>query len=141
MADFTLSTQLLIDLWPVLQGVEVLSPPPNAKGRYALAKATSAAKPAVDVASGQLLQLMRRCAKVDKDGNPLLKQEGNRVTCDVRPEVAEEYQRESKAILDEPVTLTGVRAITRAELGDCPITVQHERVLIACGLLPDEEPA
>lgn len=141
MPDLTLSTKTLIEVHPVLAAVEQLTPPMTAKGRYALAKATAKTGPAYELYSKQAIDLMKKVATRDEKDMPILKQTDAGITFNVRPECQEEYAKESAALLEEEVVLSGCRAITHAELGNCPITGQQERVLIAAGLLVDEEPA
>lgn len=141
MADITISTKQLADLAPVLGEVLRLSPPPIAKGRYALAKAGAKAVPAFELFAEQDQALARRCATVDKDGKPIWTALANGTAFTVRDEMKEEYAAEKKALFSEEVVLSGVRQITHAELGQCPITAHQEMVLIDCGLLEDVEPA
>lgn len=141
MPDITIKTSQLVELTPVLAEVLRLSPPPTARGRYALAKVGGKVDPAYKLFAEQDQALAVRVATLDKDEKPILKALDNgRIHFNVRPEMQEEYARESKALLEEEVVLSGVRQITHAELGVCPITARHEMVLIDCGLLEDLEP-
>jgi hypothetical protein len=142
MPELSLTTDQLIALAPVLAEIENLSPPPTAKGRYALAKASAKAGPAFKLYAEQEQKLVARVAVKDKDGNPVLKDLGNgQAHFEVLPEFKDEYAKEMADLKAEPVVLEGVRAVTHAELGVCPITVAQEKVLIASGLLEDKEPA
>jgi hypothetical protein len=142
VSDITITTAQLKALAPALAGILQLSPPPTAKGRYALAKAGAKVDPAYKLFGEQDSALAARVAVKDKDGNPIIRDMGNGLAgFDVRPDAKEEYQAEMKALLEEEVVLSGVRQITHAELGACPITAQQEMVLIDCGLLEDKEPA
>lgn len=142
MPDLTISTHQLIELAPVLSAVEQLSPPPTAKGRYALAKASAKVGPAFQLYAEQEQKLVQRCAVKDKDGKVAFRPAGNGLQgFDLLPELRDEYNAEVKALKDEDVVLQGVRMITHAELGQCPITAAQERVLMECGLLDDVEPA
>lgn len=140
MPDITIKTRLALDLQlalqgrPDLPGIEVLSPPMTPKGRYALAKATTAVTTALkpyEKARGELVE--QHAEKVDgKNVTPAPGQ------VKLRDVVA--FNKDLEPMLDEDLTLSGVRQITRDELGACPITAFHERILLAAGLLPDVEP-
>jgi|ERR1035437_1666699 hypothetical protein len=137
MPELTITTEQLSRLTPALAAMAPLTPPPSAVGRYAIIKATIKAEGAFQAFVKAEAELTTRCAVPGS-----LKDVGNgRATFSVKPELTEEYATQRAALLAEPITLTGVRAITRAELGDCPITIQQDRVLVECGLLeaiPDE---
>lgn len=142
MADLILTSKQLILLHPVLAAVEKLSPPPTAKGRYALAKAAAKAGPAFDLYADQERKLLLRCAVKNEDGSVKVKDLGNgQAHFDWLPELAEEATKEMAALQAEEVVLSGVRMVTHAELGACPITGEQERILMAVGLLDDIEPA
>lgn len=137
MPDQILTTEQLARLAPVLAALGPLTPPPSAVGRYAIIKATTKAEVAFAAFAKAESELTNRCAVPGS-----LKDVGNgQATFTVKPELTEEYATQRTALLAEPVTLTGVRAITRAELGECPITINQDRVLVECGLLeaiPDD---
>ena len=135
MPDPIISSKLLAELAPVLTDIEKLSPPPKAKGRYALAKVSAIAGPAFTILSTQQMALATRLGTDHKQA------ENGGVTFSIPTDRREEWATESAALLEETVTLTGCRMITNAELGECPLTIQQVRVLIACGLLEDVEPA
>lgn len=136
MPELSISTRLALDLQlalcgnATLQGVEVLSPPPAPKGRYVLAKATDAVLSALKPYEKARLGLVEQHADKTKTSAP--------GTVQLKDVAA--FNKDLEPMLDEPLTLAGVRQITRDELGACPITAFQERVLIKCGLLPDEEP-
>jgi hypothetical protein len=119
-----------------LQGVEVLTPPPAPKGRYVLAKATDAVLSVLRTYEKARGQVVNEHTEKDEKGNAISPAPGQVKIRDVAA-----FNAVIEPMLDEPVTLPGLRQITRAELGDCPITAFQERVLIKCGLLKDEEPS
>jgi hypothetical protein len=139
MPDLSLTTEQLTRLAPVLAALAPLSPPPSANGRYAIIRATEKAESAIKPFATAEAEMMNRYAVPGS-----IKQVGSgRVTFDIAADKQVEYVTERTAMLAEPITLTGVRAITRAELGECPITIQQDRVLVECGLLeaiPDISP-
>jgi hypothetical protein len=136
MPDVSIPTRLALELQlalcgsPALPGVEVLTPPPLPKGRYVLAKATDA------VLSALKPYEKARAGLVEQHKDPVAKSAPGTVQL---KDVAA-FNKDLEPILEEPVTLTGVRQITREELGPCPITAFQERVLIKAGLLMDCEP-
>lgn len=141
MPDITLTTDRLIVLAPVLGAVEKLSPPPTPKGRYALAKAAAQVGPAFQLYVELEQKEIQRCGvKNDKDEVVAKVLPSGGIGFDLLPDLKDEYNAAIKAMRSEEVTLTGVRQITHAELGVCPITAEQERVLIASGLLEDIEP-
>lgn len=140
MPDLTITTEQLSRLAPALSALAPLSPPPSAAGRYAAIRATTKAETAFAAYAKAANELTVRCAVP----GTLKDVGGGRASFTVKPELVETYAAESAALMAEPITLTGVRAITRAELGECPITIQQDRVLVECGLLeaiPDEPSA
>lgn len=136
MPDFTIQTRVALELQlalcgnATLQGVEVLSPPPAPKGRYVLAKATDAVLSALKPYEKARLGLVEQHADKTVKSAP--------GTVQIKDVAA--FNADLEPMLDEPLTLAGVRQITRAELGPCPITTFQERVLVKCGLLEDKEP-
>ncbi len=50
------------------------------------------------------------------------------------------YAVESEKINSETVTVSGVRPITHAELGNCPLTGAQEKLLMVAGVLEMVEP-
>lgn len=141
MPDITLTTAVNNDLAPVLAGIATLTPPPNPKGRYVLMKALDHSQPAYQEFAKREQALVARVAVRDEKDQPVLKPLGDgRSTFEIQPELREEYAAEMKELLEGTVILRGARAVTRAELGACPITIAHERVLVSVGLLVDEAP-
>ena len=136
MADLIVKASQLNVLATALAEMAPLTPPPTPKGRYVLAKAIPLATKAAEAHGVALKAFLDGAVTQDEDGKPIYKVNGNQMTFDVKAE----HQAAYVEIQNEDVTLAGVRQLTRAELGDCPITVQQEMVLIACGLLQDEEP-
>lgn len=141
MPEVTITTEQALELRvallgaPALPGIEVLSPPPSPKGRYALAKASAALVAALKPFAGEEESLADRHCERDDKGNRVAAPGGG-----FKLKAGTSYHAERRELLDEEVTLAGVRQITRSELGDCPITAFHERILIATGLLEDREP-
>lgn len=137
MADVTVANSRLSALAQVLSQVAVLTPPPAPKGRYVLSKATPKVIKEAQAHEAAVTPLLDDFATCDAEGTPIFVDlpGGGRSFA-----IRSEKQAEWNAIQDELVTLAGVRQLTRAELGACPITVQQEMVLIECGLLEDAEP-
>lgn len=140
MTDLIVKASQLIPLDTALGPVLSLTPPPSPKGRYALAKAANAVGPAVQTFREQHVALLQLHAKKDAEGKPVMQQFADgRQQYDIAD--MEAFSVDFAAIQDEPIVLAGVRMITHAELGSCPITAAQEAVLIATGLLEDMEPA
>lgn len=136
MPDHTISTEQLTMLAPALTAIQTLAPK-NAKCRYAIAKLTDATDVAFARFGKIVQQLATECAVPDS-----MRDTGNgRVTFQIADQHRERYLRESAALLTEEVVLSGVRPITHAELGECPLTIEQEKVLIQCKLLDDVEPS
>ncbi len=140
MPDFTLTTKQALALYPVLIGIGPLTPPPTPKGRYVLGKATTGITGPASAAEKEGMDRARLVATRDDQDQPILKVTPRGVTFDVQPSLRDEYAKDVAEWEAKPVVLTGVRQITRAELGECPITVEMELVLVECGLLEDTEP-
>lgn len=142
MPDLTLKTRTALDLRAALvgtdkaAGVETLTPPMTPKGRYVVTKATIAVTTALKAYDGLQAKLIDQYCERDGEGRPVMLGPNSFKMRDIAG-----YNAENNVLLDEDVTLAGVRQITRAEVGECPITAQHERILIAAGLLEDAEPA
>lgn len=119
-------------------GILNIEPPATPKGRYALAKAGEQVAGAAATYQKQALKLLNDHAKKDGAGKPQVTMTEAGVSA--RPEDPVALQKALDDIGEEDTTLTGVRAITHAELGACPITGWQERMLIAAGLLEDKEP-
>lgn len=142
MADLTITLKTLIPLHPVLTAVLKLTPPPTAKGRYALSRAGQKVEDAITLYAENEEALIKRCAVTREDGTvAFVERPDGRRGFDLKPELRDEYHRELAGLQAESVTLAGCRMITHAELGACPITGEQEKVLIAAGLLEDAEPA
>lgn len=142
MADLSFSTKLLVDLAPVLSALDTKEPPPEPKPRYVLGKAVDG----VDRLLATFNKARQKhtdtfCVK-DENGKPVYRpgDTPNTVQFDIIKGQESAYSDGLVAMMEEPVTLSGARCITRAEMGAFPLTVQQERVLIACGLLQDCEP-
>lgn len=135
MPDLTITTEQLTRLAPVVQ--ELAPIPLAASGRYVAIKFTEKIEAALKpyaVAEAELI------ARIEVPGSR--KANGKNVTFNVKPECQEEWATERAKMLAEPVVLTGVRALTRAELGDALISIAADRTLVECGLLePVAEPA
>ena len=143
MADLSFSTKLLVDLAPVLSAIDIKEPPPEPKARYILGRAVDGVDRLLTVFNKARQKHTDTFCVKDDDGKPIYRQgdvEGT-VRFDIIKGQESAYSDGMLAMLEEPVTLSGVRVITRAEMGEFPLTVQQERVLIACGLLEDVEPA
>lgn len=142
MADLSFSTKLLLDLASVLQAIDTKEPPPAPKPRYILGKAVDGVDRLVTVFNKARQKHTDTFATKNEDGKPIYREGDtpNTVRFDIIKGEEEAYKEGLEAMMDEPVTLTGARLITRAEMGTFPLTVQQERVLIACGLLEDSEP-
>ena len=143
MPDLTIPMDLFVVLAPALVEINTLKPPPSPKGRYVLQKALDLSeKPLAEVQKAEQA-LIRRGAVKDDTGNVLYTPTGKpgELRFEWMPELHEECEAERAALMAALVTLTGLRAITHAELGACPITGAQERLLIKVGLLEDAEPA
>ena len=138
MADLTITAAQLTPLATVLSAMTGLTPPPNPKGRYVLGKLTPLVIGEQQKHELAIAPMLDDFATVDEDGVPIfhLNPNGSK-SFTVRPEKMEEWLEIQATI----VTLPGIRQITRAELGACPITIDQEMVLVSCGVLEDAEPA
>lgn len=142
MPDLTLTTGQLAALHPVLIALDTLTPPPTPKGRYVLSKAATQVAAEHTAYQKVVLEFLKTVVTRDEKDEPIFTPtDAGGVSFTIAPEKLADYQSGIAGLADEPVTLTGVRQITHAELGACPITVEQERVLIAAGLLEDAEPA
>lgn len=136
MADLTITTEQLTRLYPVYQAMGALTLP-TANGRYVVIRASEKVEAAIKPVAIAESELTQRC---QVPGSARTLPNGQQAFT-VKPELAEEHATQRAALLAEPVTLSGVRALTRAELGECPITVAMDRALVECHLLepmPDE---
>jgi hypothetical protein len=144
MSDLTMTTAQLVDLANALVGIDTMTPPPKPKARYVFGKAVVACESAIKPFTKARQEHMDLYATKGEDGKPIYTPNPDQpgmVHFNIVDGKVEEYKAGLDAMLAEPVTLNGVRQITRAELSDLPITVQQERTFIAAGLLADEEPA
>lgn len=119
-------------------GILHLSPPPSLKARYVLAKASKVIAAEMALFQEKNLELITRHAKKNADGESI-KQElenGNAIYQMVDPK---QYKKEYEEMFSEPVELIGIRQLTHAELGDCPLTAFHESILLG-NILEDKEP-
>lgn len=135
MPDQTITTEQLVRVAPHVAAFSGLALP-TATGRYVVIRQLEKVEAAVKPFSAAEMDLIDRIAVPGSK-----KQVGQSITFDIKPDAREEYTTQRAALFAEPVTLTGVRALTRAELGETPITVAADRVLVECGLLekmPDE---
>lgn len=144
MPEIVVKSVLIQELAGALAGVEILSPPPTPKGRYAIGKASDAAQPAAQRYTKERAALLEKHAKRDEKGAAVRQRFGdNGFQYDLGRgfgATTPEFDAELDAMNDEDVVLSGCRMITHAELGACPITAAQERVLIKAGLLDDKEP-
>lgn len=141
MSDLTMTTATLTTLHPVLTALDGLTPPPTPKGRYVLSKAAGKVAAEIEVYQKALSAFLKTVVTQDDKGEPIFTPvESGGVSFQIAADKIEEYRTGMTGLAEEQVTLAGVRQITHAELGACPITVEQERVLIAAGLLEDAEP-
>ena len=143
MSDLTMTTALLVDLTNALAGIDSMTPPPKPKARYVFGKAVVACEAAIKPFAKARQEHMDLYATKGEDGKPIYTPDPNRpgmVNFNIEDGKTQEYADGLTAMLEEKVTLNGVRQITRVELDDLPITVQQERIFIAAGLLEDAEP-
>lgn len=130
MPDQTITTEQLARVAPHVAAFSTLSLP-TATGRYVVIRHQEKVEGALKPFVAAETELTTRCSVAGT-----LKNIGNgRASFTVKPELVDEYNAQRAALLAEPVVLTGVRALTRAELGETPITVEADRVLVECGLL------
>ena len=143
MTDLTITTAQLTALQPVLAQIEGLSPPPSPKGRYVLAKAAQKATAEHDTYQKAFKAFLDAMVVCDDEGKPIYGEgaTAGTVSFTIQKDKVDEFNAGATAMGEEKVTLAGVRQITHAELGDCPITVAMEKVLVECGVLEDAEPA
>lgn len=137
MSDLTVAKKHLNALATTLSQMAPLTPPPSAKGRWVIVKAIPKVTEKATEYSKTLKEWLDGAVTKDEEGKPIYNTNG--------PQMAFEFPDESgraqfNEIQDEQVTLEGVRQITRAELGDCPITVEQELVLVTSGFLDGSEP-
>jgi len=134
MADLTLPTSKIIDVYKAIQSIDNLSPPMAPKARYVLNKVMIQVEPVI--------------AKYDKEriaaANAFAKREDGKIVSlgdgKIALEDPEAYREAEEKLLAAEVTITGTRLVTRVEVGACPLTQFAERVLLGV-LIADEEPA
>ena len=133
----------LFDLANCLGAIDTMVPPPKPKARYVFGKAVAAVTKELEPFTKARQSLLDEHVTKDEAGKPIYEQGdvAGTIKFTIIPDCAEAHALAWKELHDEPVTLTGVRQIMHAELGDCPLTVQQERVFVLCGLLDDVEPA
>lgn len=138
----TFPVGLLFDLANALGGVDTLTPPPKAKARYVFGKAVAAVTKELETFTKARQALLDENVTKDEHGKPIYEpgDAPGTIKFTILPEKAEAHSQAWKELHDEPLTLTGVRQILHSELGDCPLTVQQERIFVQCGLLDDVEP-
>jgi hypothetical protein len=142
MTDIIIIAPHFNSLAQTLTQIETLSPAPSPKGRYALAKIASKFSQEHATYKNSFKKFLDEMVTKDDKGMPIYEVIDNeQVKFSVLPEKTKEYFSGVADFDSETITLTNVRPITHAELGSCPITVGHERILLACGILTDEEPA
>ncbi len=143
MSDTTIKAAQLETLNTALLGVFPLTPPPTPKGRYFLSTAAGIIGPSTTTYQQNKQALIEKWAKRDDEGKLISVVNtdalGRKVaTFPLTDAVA--FAAELKEIDDIDIVLTGVRVITHAELGACPITVAQETALRGI-LLEAVEPA
>lgn len=143
MPDLTIKAGKLEALANALMAVLPLTPPATPKGRYALARAHNAVAPCAALFADQKRHLLEKHAKRDEQGQPVIEDLGNGAYAyDLGLGIGRTtpaFDADFAALKDEDVTVSGVRAITHAELGACPITAAQESVLLGLFIV-DEEP-
>lgn len=139
MSDVTISTDVLLRIEGALLAIESLTPTPPSKTGYALAKWATKVEEASLVYRKRLKKLYEAAADKDDKGRAKYEDLGhNRVKYaigDVHAVALEEEQ-----MLTEEVTLAGLRPITLAELGTCPVGHGVIKVLLGTVII-DAEPA
>ena len=142
MAELAIIAGQLEALSTTLSELESLTPPPAPKGRYVLAKIGTKVTAEYEIFKTSFKKFLDEMVTTDEEGKPKYDAgpTSASVTFAIKPDKIVEYTEGLDAMLSEPVVLTGTRAVTHAELGACPITIGQEKVLIACGILIDEEP-
>ena len=138
MTAFSVPAGQLAQLFATLSEIAPLTPPPAPKGRYVLAKASKAVAAAHTAHADALKAFLDGAVTQDAEGKPIYTESAvaGQVSFTLQPE----HQQAYVDIQTEPVVLDGVRMLTHAELGDCPISIQQELLLVAVGLLEDVEP-
>ena len=122
------------------EGILDLKPPPAPKGRYVLAKAAKAAAAETPTYQESVFEVLKEHATRDEQNEPIITV-SDAGSVSVVPQDAEALNKALEELGEEEIVLAGVRMLTHAELGDCPITARQERLLIEVGLLEDKEPS
>lgn len=139
MPDLSFSTRVLVDLYPALLSCGPLEPPMSAQGRYIIRKAREKAEKDYTAFQQEEQKLLQQFGKKDDAGVLLPPTVNARGGLSYQLSDPAAFTAQRTALLDVVVTMTGLRAITREELGACPITITTEAALIAAGLLQDVE--
>lgn len=138
MADLMMAKKHLNAVATALDGMGTLTPPPTSKGRWLIVKALPKMVAEAQAYSAELKKWLDTVVTKDEGGNPIYGTANGQVTFNFQsPEDAAHFAE----IQNEQVTLTGLRPLTRVELGECPITVAQEFLLVESGFLEDSEPA
>lgn len=137
MPDLSFSTRVLVQLYPALVHVGPLEPPMNPQGRYIVRKAREKAEKDYAAFQKEENGLIEKYGKRDADGKLLPPTQNALGGLSYQLADPVKFTEERDALLAVEVTLTGLRAITREELGACPITERAETALIAAGLLQE----
>lgn len=139
MPTVTVKAGRLRNIAEALEAALTLTPPPTPKGRYALAKAAQAIKPAVATLQAEQMRHINEHATKNEKGEPDIKPTPNGHGILFKLADAPAYEKAIKDLFDEDIELAGIRQITHAELGDCPITAAQEAELLGV-LIEDKEP-
>lgn len=138
MADLMIAKRHLNALATTLDAMGNLTPPPTSKGRWLVVKALPKIADKAQKSAEELKKWLDMVVTKDDNGKPMYREQNGIVQFDfVDPADADHFVE----IQAETVTIEGVRQMTRAELGECPITVAQEFFLVQCGFLEDNEPA
>lgn len=129
----------LIHIEPSLAAIAPLSPPPELKGRYIFSKAVDAVGEALRKYTELDTEILVRFADKDEKQRPIIKTTADGLEYQMSDKIKEECRKERKALLDMEIELIGLRAVTHAELGKCPITIEMMAPLIG-NLIVDIEP-
>lgn len=137
MADLMIAKKHLNALATALNAMGSLTPPPSAKGRWVIVKAIPKVTAKAQEYAADLKKWLDSVVTQDDSGAPLYAMHAETMRFEFKDQADAAHFAE---IQDETVTLDGVRQLTRAELGDCPITVAQEYMLVESGFLEDSEP-
>ncbi len=137
--DLSFATRVLVDVYPALLSVGPLEPPMNPQGRYIVRKAKEHTEKDYSAFQKDEQDLIEKHGKRDAEGKLLAPTVNSRGGLSYQLADPVAFTEARNALLDVQVTITGLRAITREELGACPITANAEAALIAAGLLQELE--